>query len=456
MRMEPPPPLRRLAAVLQAPVYLVGGAVRNALLGLPQSDLDAAGPLPPDAVEARCRAAGLSAGPVNHAGRALGTVGVRLDGETVEYTSFRAERYAPGGAHRPEAVRLGATLEEDAARRDFTINALYADCASGEVLDPLGGLGDLAAGVVRQAGPGTMRSDALRILRMVRIAGELGFSIEPGTFAAAQAHASGLADIAPQRRQAELVRILLCDARYSAALRDAAQAVPDALRRLTALGAWDFLLPEITDGREMAQRPDYHRYTVMEHLFQSCAAAPPAATLRLAALLHDVGKPACLRETGALLRHAAFGEAIVRQRLGALRFPHATVEAVALLVQRHMYDIQGTARERTLRKRFAAWGREATADLIALREADVRGSGRDTAYVCARWRALLQRMCEDGTPFSPDELAIGGEALMQALHLSPGPRVGQLKRDLYAHCVLRPWDNTPERLLSLARRMARR
>ena len=229
MRVEIPRPLRRLQAALDAPLYLVGGAVRNALLGLPPGDLDAAGPLPPEAAASRCALAGLAAAPVD---RALGTLLIRVDGAAVEYTPFRAERYAAGGAHRPQAVRLGATLEQDAARRDFTVNALYAGCADGRVADPLGGLADLRAGVLRQAGPATMRSDALRVLGLVRIAGELGFSIEAETFAAAAAHAGGLADIAPQRRQAELVRILLCDARYP---RPAAPARSTSPRRLAAL-----------------------------------------------------------------------------------------------------------------------------------------------------------------------------------------------------------------------------
>ena len=125
MQVEIPGPLRRFAEIVEEPVYMVGGAVRNALLGLPRADLDAAGALPPEVVEARCRQAGL---PLSRVNRSLGTVGAVIGGETVEYTAFRAERYAPGGAHVPEEVTLGASMAEDAVRRDFTVNALYADC----------------------------------------------------------------------------------------------------------------------------------------------------------------------------------------------------------------------------------------------------------------------------------------------------------------------------------------
>ena len=433
------------------PVYLVGGAVRNALLGLPRSDLDVAGAPAPETVEARCMAAGLAVARVN---RSLGTVGVAVDGEMVEYTAFRAERYAPGGAHRPEAVRLGAGMAEDAVRRDFTCNALYADCATGAVFDPTGGLQDLGTCTLRQAAPGTLRSDALRILRMVRFACELGFGIEAETFEAARAHVGGLADIAPERRREELDKILVCDAKYPSAGRDGQRSVLRALHLVTELGAWPYLIPEVEEGRDQAQRPDHHKYPVMEHLFHTCAAAPAARTMRLAALLHDIGKPACLRETGRLWEHARYGEAIVRARLGTLRYPNDVTDGVAALVRHHMYDIQGTARESTLRMRFVRWGRTLTAQLIELREADIRGSGLDTDYVCARWRTIFADMCAHGTPFSEAELAIGGREIMQALGIGAGARVGEIKRELLLHCARQPKDNTRDRLLALVRQMA--
>lgn len=420
MRVEIPRPLRRLQAALDAPLYLVGGAVRNALLGLPPGDLDAAGPLPPEAAASRCALAGLAAAPVD---RALGTLLIRVDGAAVEYTPFRAERYAAGGAHRPQAVRLGATLEQDAARRDFTVNALYAGCADGRVADPLGGLADLRAGVLRQAGPATMRSDALRVLRLVRIAGELGFSIEAETFAAAAAHAGGLADIAPQRRQAELVRILLCDARYPRPGSAGAQHVAAALDRLAALGAWAHLLPELA-GHPQAARA-----------FAACAAAPPELALRLAALLH------LLPEDG------------VKRRLAALCLPRAAAEGAATLVARQGV-IHQAADEAALRRRFARWGRDGTARQLALCGALASaGGGAAAEAACARARALFERMCGDGTPFSLGELRVDGAQLMHALGIGPGARIGALLDALWDHCALRPADNAPERLLALARRL---
>ena len=452
MQVEIPGPLRRFAEIVEEPVYMVGGAVRNALLGLPRADLDAAGALPPEVVEARCRQAGL---PLSRVNRSLGTVGAVIGGETVEYTAFRAERYAPGGAHVPEEVMLGASMAEDAVRRDFTVNALYADCGSGRVFDPTGGLADLKTRTLRQTSDTTLCSDALRILRMVRFACELGFAIDPNTFDTARAYAGGLADIAPERRREEFDRILLCDARYPGSGHDEQRSVLRALHLVTALGAWPYLIPEITDGRDQAQRPDHHRYTVMEHLFHACAAAPADRVMRLAALLHDIGKPACLARTGKLWEHDRIGEPIARQRLEALRYPNAVTDEVCALVRYHMYDIQGTARESTLRTRFATWGRALTERLIVMREADIRGCGTDDGYTNERWRALYARMCGDGTPFSEAELKISGGEIMRAARIGPGERVGRIKRELFLHCARHPGDNTNKRLIALAGQMGR-
>ena len=156
-----PSALAPLAAACRAAggaLYLVGGAVRNALLGLPHTDFDITGPLTQQAVQAVCDQGGIPCVPMS---TALGTLHIRLsDGEVYEYTPFRAERYAAGGAHRPESVRFGVSMTEDAKRRDFTVNALYADCGAGAVSDPLSALPDLETRTLRLAAPDTLRSAA--------------------------------------------------------------------------------------------------------------------------------------------------------------------------------------------------------------------------------------------------------------------------------------------------------
>ena len=445
-RIAIPETLRRFQATMDGPVYMVGGAVRDALLGRPGHDLDATGAIPPETVRQRAEAAGFAVSKIN---RSLGTVGIVIQGETVEYTAFRTEAYAPGGGHMPETVTVGGTMQTDAVRRDFTVNALYAACDTGLVEDPLGGLADLEAHLLRQCSPVTLASDALRILRLVRFSGQLGFAVEGETFRTAKENVKGLADIAPERRREELDKILLSDQRAALLGMGDGKSLIDTLHLVGELGAWHYLIPELEEGMDMAQRADYHAYPVGEHLLRACAAMEPDLTLRLAALLHDIGKPRCYRMDGNFYRHALVGSRMVPDILDRLRYSNAIREEVTFLVAEHMYDLQGTAREATLRARFVSWGRERTRELILLREADIHGSGRDLAYRAARWRALYDAMQQDHTPFSLSELAVGGKDLLDYTGRKPGPWMRETLDAMLRHCAAYPQDNTREKLLSL-------
>lgn len=459
--ITPPAVLRPLALAMEregARLYLVGGAVRNALLGLPHSDLDVTGELSQERVLEICRANGIHATVMS---TALGTLHIRLGEEIAEYTPFRGEGYAVGGAHKPIWVKFGVDMAADASRRDFTVNALYADCLTGEVKDPLGGIEDLEKKTLRQCASDTLCSDALRLLRLVRFSGELGFSVEAETLAAAKANAPLLSDIAPERRADELLKILLCDTKYGEAeiavtagipplARGESKRVLESLLLLEELGAWEVLIPELTKGRGMQQRQDFHRYTVLEHAFHAAACALPDRALRMAALLHDIGKPKSLAETGRYHRHADLGAPLASAALSALRYPKSFTNSVSTLVGAHMYDIQGEAKEKTLRQKFALIGRDMTAQLIAIREADVRGCGTDDGFVALRWRELYAHMLEDGTPFSERELCLSGKQLMDITGLSAGKRLGALQHALFLHCAKRPKDNEEHRLARLA------
>lgn len=446
-------PIRRAFEHAGVPVYAVGGLVRNALLGLPPTDIDVCSRLTPAETEALLPGRAVRVIPK---AAEMGTVELHAGDLRVEHTTFRREAYAENsGEHRPREVAFGASLEADAFRRDFSVNALYADLAAGDVLDPTGGLVDLERRVLRatSADPDDiLRSDALRVLRLVRFACELGFTIDEATWAAAKRNADKLMEISPERRRDELTKILLCDARYPKLKNNDLRSPVRALRLLDELDVWDALVPEFNFARGMAQRPDHHRYDVLEHSFRVCAAAPPEPTLRLAALLHDVGKPDCVRETGKFYAHDDYGEKIAKRVLTGLRFPNRTVEEVSALVGAHMYDIQNQAKPDTLRLRFACWGRERTMNQILLREADIRGCGFDPNYVAVRWRAQFRQMLLDGTPFSERELRITGEELKKITGLPEGRELGALKRALYLHCVKRPLDNKPARLRTLAKR----
>ncbi len=441
--------LARLFADAGFPLYAVGGMVRNALLGLPVHDMDITSAMRMEDVRALCAAHGIGC---TEKGAFFGTLDLALGAWRFEYAAFRAERYGAGGAHRPEGVRFTQSLEEDAFRRDFTVNALYYDILSGQIVDPTGGLADLSARAIRATSPDPgviLSDDGLRILRMARFAAELGFSVEGRTLAAARANVAGVRDISAERLREELDKILLSDIRYGLG----SGRVLAGLYLLREAGALEALLPEVAAGAGIAQRAEYHAHDVEEHMFRACACAKPTRTARLAALLHDVGKPVMVRETGRMLGHDAAGAELAAGILRRLKYPNAVQEEVVALVRCHMYDLNGNAKETTLRRRFALWGAAFTLALADLREADVHGSGRIAGEVksAARWRAVLARMQQEGAPLSAEELRCTGSDIMAWLGIPASPRVGEIKRALLLHCACHPRDNVPERLKKIAK-----
>lgn len=432
-------------------LYGVGGMVRNPRLGLPISDMDITSALRPEGVLALCQGKGYG---VVKKGLAFGMVEIHLGGYAFEHTTFRADTYGPGGGHRPTAIAFSDTVEADAFRRDFTVNALYQDLLTGTVLDPTGGLKDLAAKRLRATSPDPaviLRDDALRVLRLARFCGELGFEPEPGTFGAAQRFVGGLKDISRERVRDELQKILLADGKYGNQA-----GVYQGLHLLDRLGALEVILPALAAGRGLGQRQEYHAYDVLEHGLQTAAQAELAGglELRLGALLHDVGKPAAFQATGRMLHHDQMGADIAREMVTGLRFSNQVQEEVSWLVAHHMFDLEGRAKESTLRRRFQEFGAARTRQLIRLRRADVEGSGRNGSEASAdRWAQVLAQMLAKGTPFTEADLAITGQDLMEQLGLPPGPAIGTVKAALLRHCAQRPGDNSRERLLAIAARM---
>lgn len=461
--IKTPPQLELLAeAVREAGgrLYYVGGSVRNSLLGLPASDLDITGKLLQNEVMELCAAKGIRCVMMN---TALGTLHINCGDIIAEYTPFRTESYAKGGAHRPEKVAFGVSMEEDALRRDFTVNALYRDVLTGAVEDPLGGMADVEKKILRACSRDTLSSDALRILRLVRFSAELGFAVAPETLSDAKKNAHLLVDIVPERKREELEKILIADAKYGGGMVSVtpenipvtygeAENVFGALMLLDTIGAWEYLIPELTEGRGEEQNKLYHRYTVMEHIFRAVAAAPKDPLIRLTMLLHDVGKPACFRKYGNYHMHDEIGTPMCGKILEGLRFPNKTIQNVMALVKEHMFDTGRNAKENTVRRHFAALGRENTARLITVRESDVHGCGTDDGFSAEKWRGIFTKMCTDGTPFSENELEITGKEIMEAAGLEKGIAVGEVKKELLSICIREPKNNTKERLKAIAPR----
>lgn len=437
------------------PLYAVGGLVRNSLLGYPLSDTDVCGPARPE--ELRDILAGEPFAIIEKA-LDFGTVEIhsRIPGEKLiaEYTTFRKDQYGQSGQHRPEVVCFTDSLEEDAFRRDFSVNALYYDLQREKLYDPTGGLQDLKNKRIRTTSQNPdriLQDDGLRILRLVRFACELGFHIEEESFASGKRNAALLADIAKERIWQELKKILMSDVRYDAKALDNKAAHYRGIKLMQELGALYYVIPELYEGENTEQNPVYHAFTVMEHNLYSCACAAPVLSVRLAALLHDIGKPRMLAQTGKMLGHDKLGAQMSSDILKRLRLPHALVEEISKLVAVHMYDLDGRAKTKTLKKRFVQMGVDLCEKFILLREADFVGSGKQNLPVASaeRFKAVLGDMIQSGAIFSERELAIGGREIQQYLGIEAGPLIGELKKKLFLHCAIYPKDNSRGRLLNL-------
>ena len=390
--------------------YLAGGCVRDRLLGRPPLDFDVATSAHPDAVQALFR----RTIPV---GAQFGVVLVVEHGVPFEVATFRSDAAYVDG-RRPSAVHFGSA-REDASRRDFTINALFLDPLTGEVVDYVGGQSDLRAGIVRAIGDARARiaEDRLRMLRAVRLAARLGFSVEPETRAAIVAAAATVTDMAAERIGDEVVKMLT----EGAARR--------AFELLDETGLLDAVLPEVARMRGVAQSGDYHpEGDVFRHTLLAIGQLPAGAseTLALGILLHDVAKPLTVGEKDGRITfygHPAIGADLAVRICQRLRRSRVTWERVAYLVRNHLRLVQAPdMRLSTLKRMLAEDGFD---ELLTLARMDALASNRDLRYVgfCLRRRAELAH-----EEIRPPRL-VGGDDLI-ALGYARGPTLGAILRAL--------------------------
>ncbi len=318
--------------------YLVGGCVRDLLLGRAPKDFDVATSARPERLTALFPGS-------NTVGAHFGVVLVHEEGANVEVATFRADLEYRDGRH-PEGVRFETDPREDALRRDFTINALFLDPANGEILDFTGGRTDLAARLIRAIGEPARRfeEDHLRLLRAVRFAARLGFEIEPETFAAIRALAPKIQSVSAERVRDEISRILT----EGGARR--------GFELLDATGLLHEVLPEIEALKGVEQPPEFHpEGDVWTHtMIMLDGLREPSLELALGVLLHDVGKPATFRiaERIRFDGHVEKGIEIAHRLLTRLRFSQATIDAAEALIANHMrFSEVKRMRESTL-KRF--------------------------------------------------------------------------------------------------------
>lgn len=412
--------------------WLVGGCVRDLLLGRIATDFDVATSARPDEL--------LQLFPrADRVGAHFGVVLIHEDGAQVEVATFRSDLAYADGRH-PVGVRFETDPRLDAGRRDFTINALLMDPATGEVVDFVGGRKDLEAGIVRAIGDPALRfrEDHLRLLRAVRFAARLGFRIEPATFAAMRELAPLIHGVSAERIRDELARILT----EGGARR--------GFELLDATGLLGELLPEVAAMKGVEQPPQFHpEGDVWTHtLMMLDGLVTPSATLALGVLLHDVGKPPTFRVAADRIRfdgHVEKGVELGRAILNRLRFPNDVTEGALALVANHMKFMEvPRMRESTLKRFMRLPDFE---EHMALHRLDCLSShgGLDNYE-------FVRRKQEELPPeqLKPVPLITGKDLI--AAGYRPGPRFGQVLSEI-EDAQLEGRISTSEAALSLARQL---
>ena len=446
--------------------YLVGGAVRDMIMKTEAHDWDVATNATPQDVIKLFKF-------VVPTGIEHGTVTVHYKGVEIEVTTFRTESGYSDGRH-PDSVNYAATIEEDLARRDFTMNAIAANLKNGRIVDPYGGKRDIKKKCIRTVGEAHERfmEDGLRPIRAVRFAAKLGFSIEKNTYSEIFKNdiQEKAASISIERFRDEFEKIM------------AASRPSVGLKLLEETGLLDIFIPEFKVCRGCVQS-DYrafHKFDVLDHLFYACDGAPAGKlNVRLAALFHDIGKPAAKRivresvldgekndgskkeiETITFYNHESFGEKITKEIMTRLKFSNEMINNVSHLVKEHMFHYESEWSDAAVRRFIIRVQPEYLEDLYDLRLADMYGMYNEKVDV--RYSASVDLLLElkervaaelgRKSALSLRSLAVNGRDLME-IGVPAGKDLGRILNELL-NCVIEdPAMTEKEKLLEVAKNL---
>ena len=446
--------------------YLVGGAVRDMLMKVPAHDWDVATNATPQDVIKLFKF-------VVPTGIEHGTVTVHYKGNEIEVTTFRTEAGYSDGRH-PDSINYTATIEEDLARRDFTMNAIAASLEDGIITDPYGGQDDIKNKLIRTVGAAHERfmEDGLRPVRALRFASKLGFSIEKNTYSEIfkkeiQAKA---ASISIERFRDEFEKIM------------ASPKPSVGLKLLEESGLLDIFIPEfkICRGCIQSDYRAFHKFDVLDHLFYACDGAPAdKLNVRLAALFHDIGKPAAKKilhetvlngekndgskkeiETITFYNHEAFGEKITQKLMTRLKFSNDMISNVCHLVKEHMFHYESNWSEAAVRRFIIRVKPECMEDLYDLRLADMYGMYNEKVDVrysesvklLLELKARVEKELSKKTALSLKSLAVNGRDLMQ-LGIPAGKELGRILNELLECVIEDPAMNNKEMLIETAKKI---
>jgi poly(A) polymerase/tRNA nucleotidyltransferase (CCA-adding enzyme) len=416
--------------------YLVGGCVRDLFLKREPKDWDIATDAKPKDVQKLF--------PDSVYENEFGTVGVKTDSKdeklkVVEVTTFRLEgRYSD--KRHPDSVSFAKAIEDDLARRDFTVNAFALDLGrkEKEIIDPYGGRADLKAGMVRTVGEPEKRfeEDALRLLRAVRFAVELGFEIDHPTLAAMKTQSGLLEMIAKERIRDEFVKIIMTP------------RAAEGVILLEDTGLLKHIVPELREGIGCGQNR-HHIYTVFDHNVRAlnyAAEKKYSLEVRLASLFHDIGKPRSKRGEGpnsTFHGHEVIGARLAVKILDRLRFSKEVTERIVRLIRYHMFYYNvGDVSAAGVRRFLARVGPEYVDEIMKVREADRIGSNVPKAfpYKLRHLLFMIEKVKRD--PIHPKMLKVHGEDVMKLLKVKPGPKIGKILEILLEEVLDDPKKNT--------------
>jgi tRNA nucleotidyltransferase (CCA-adding enzyme) len=420
--------------------YLVGGGVRDLLRGQPVKDWDVATSAQPHQVQQMFRR-------TIPTGIAHGTVTVLFREHAIEVTTFRGEgAYSDG--RRPDSVHFVSQIEDDLGRRDLTINAIAFDPVTQTIVDPFSGQRDLEQGLIRAVGDPLARfeEDGLRVLRAIRFATVLRFQIDPETLRAMEDARvlERFKRVSVERVREELWRLL------------AADRPSIGIELMRHCGLLSIVLPELTETIGVRQNR-HHSEDVYRHSLLACDAVRGGVRVRLAALLHDIGKPPTAQAKAnapgenTFYGHDRFGASQCDRVAERLRLSNADREHLTHLVRHHLFAFDQPSTDAAIRRFIQRVGRETLDDLFELRRADCMGRTAPEEKLAAleAFRVRVDQVLAEAPPLTVGELAIGGREVIARLGLGPGPRVGQILRELLQRVIDEPSLNRRKALLEL-------
>jgi tRNA nucleotidyltransferase (CCA-adding enzyme) len=429
--------------------FIVGGSVRDLLIGRPPGDFDVATSARPEATLQVFGSRFAIPTGLQH-GTVTVLAGPPAAQRHVEVTTFRGEgAYLDG--RRPSTVTFSATLDEDLSRRDFTMNAIAYDPESGAIVDPFDGRGDIARKLVRTVGDPVLRftEDGLRPMRAVRQAAQLGFAIDQDTEAAIPRALDSFRKVSAERIRDELRKLLL------------APVPSHGLEAMRRTGLLAEVLPELLPTVGCIQNR-FHKHDVYAHILATVDAAVPEFLVRMAALLHDLGKPATQAPRDdapgeySFFRHEQVGVQIAEAICTRLKLPNEERDLLCRLVGGHMFFYTRDWTDGTVRRFVKRVGPDLVPSLFALREADIasRGQGEDREGETRELRERIARVAATDAALRVTDLAIDGKDVMRILGIPPSRRVGEVLEALLERVLDEPELNQRARLEELVKEVA--